>query len=222
LNAKGAFFHSALHPGPVSEVVNRRVYFFLWDVWLCPVEDPPFVRTCSNAVPASNTPVVINDDDTIRFLPGGMDRTNLHARRLLTLLTLNGEIDKTLFRYDIRIVIVFRVFEIDQVSSLKPEHPDPLKLRVMSRMIILFHTGIDASSATNASGKLQAVCPKGIGNGPLGADLKFPPVLLLVSLFQLCNDTFLFFLRHFTEMFLQKVLSFLLRAGGEERKRKTC
>jgi hypothetical protein len=32
---------------------------------------------------------------------------------------------------------------------------------------------------------------------------------------------FLFFFCHFAEMLLQKVLSFLLGAGGEERKRKT-
>jgi hypothetical protein len=201
--------------------VNRGVYFFLWDVWLCPVEDPPFVRTCSNAIPASNTPVVIDHDDTVRFLPGGVDRTNLHARRLLTLLTLNGEIDKTLFRNDIRVVMVFRVFKIDQVSSFEPEHPNPLKLGIMSRMIIFLHTSINASSAPYASGKLQAICPEGIGNGLLGADLKFPSIFLRVSLFQPCNDTFLLFFCHFSEMFLQEVLSFLLGAGGEERKRKT-
>ena len=97
---------------------------------------------------------------------------------------------------------MFRVFKVDQVSSLESENPDPLKLRIMAGLVILFHTGVDASSAPNASGKLQAVCPKGIGQGRLGADLKFSSIFLLISLFQFCNDTFLFFGCHFPKMFL--------------------
>jgi hypothetical protein len=92
----------------------------------------------------------------------------------------------------------------------------------MTGMIVFFHTRIDASPATDTSREFEAVCPKGIRNGLLSADLKFPPIFLLVSPFQLGNNFFLFFLSHFMEMFLQKVFSFLLRAGGEERKRKAC
>jgi hypothetical protein len=137
------------------------------------------------------------------------------------LLTLNRHIDE-IFLGDLRrVIIMFRVFEIDQVSSLESENPDPLKLRIMARIIVFFHAGIDTSPATNTSRKLEAVCPKGIGNSLLGADLKFPSIFLQVSLLQFFDDTFLLFWCHFPKMFLQKVLTFLLRARGEERKRKT-
>jgi hypothetical protein len=86
----------------------------------------------------------------------------------------------------------------------------------MPRLIIFSYTGIDTSSAPDASRKLQAVCPKGIGNCPLGADLKFPSIFLQVFMFQLGNDTFLFFRCHFPKMFLYKVLGLLFCTGGEE------
>jgi hypothetical protein len=222
LDTKGAFVHGTFHSGSISKVVDGRVYLLFGNVRLCPVENPSFVRAGCNAVSASNTPVVIHHDDPIRFLPGGVDRTYLHAGRLLTLLALNREIDESLLGNQFRVIVMFRVFEIDQVSSLEPENPDPLELRIMARMVVFLHTGIDASSAANTSGKFQAVSPEGIGKSFLRADLKFPSIFLLISLFQLCNDTLLFFLCHFAEMFLQEVLNFLLGAGGEERKRKAC
>jgi membrane associated rhomboid family serine protease len=77
-----------------------------------------------------------------------------------------------------------------------------MKLRMMARIIVFFHTGIDASSAADTSGKLQAISPERIGHGLLGADLKFPSIFLEVSLFQLYNGLFLFFFGHFVEMLL--------------------
>jgi hypothetical protein len=151
LDTKGAFFHSTLHSGSVSKVVDRRVYLLFGNVWLCPVEDSPFIGACCNAVPATNAPVVINHDDPVRFLPCGMDRTYLHTRRILTLLALNGEIDESFFWNQVRVIVMFRVFEIDQVSSFESENSDPLKLRVMARMIVFFHTGINTSPASDAS-----------------------------------------------------------------------
>jgi hypothetical protein len=202
LDTKGALFHGTLHSGPVSKIVDRGIDLLFRNVWLRPVEDPSLVGAGCNAVPATNAPVVVDHDDTIRFLPGGMNRTYFHAGRLLTLLTLNGEIDESFFRNYVRVIVMFRVFKVDQVSSFESENPDPLKLRIMAGLVILFHTGVNTSSTPNASRKLQAVCPKGIGNGLLGADLKFSSIFLLVSFFQLCNDPFLIFGCHFLKMFL--------------------
>jgi hypothetical protein len=202
--------------------VNRGVYFLLGNVWLCPVEYPSFIGAGRDTVSAANAPVVIYHHDPVRLLPSGMDRTYFYTGRILALLALNGEIDESFFWNQSRVIIMFGVFKIDQVSSFEPENSDPLELGVMAGRIVFFHTGIDASSAANTSGKLQAICPKSIGNRFLIADLKFPPIFLQVSLFQLCDDTFLLFLGHLAEMFLQKVLRFLLCAGGEKRKRKTC
>jgi hypothetical protein len=182
--------------------VDRWIYLFFWNVWLCPVEDSPFIRARGNAVPAPDAPVIIHHHNPIWFLPGGVDRANFYTGRLLTLLTLDGKIDESLLGNDFGVIVMVRVFKIDQISSLEPENPDPLKLRIMARVIILFHTGINASPAANTSGKLEAVCPKGIGNSFLGADLKFSPVFLQVSLLQFFNDTFLFFWCHFPKMLL--------------------
>jgi hypothetical protein len=132
--------------------VDRGIDLLFWNVWLRPVEDSPLIGAGCDAVPATDAPVIINHDDTIRFLPGGVDRTYLHAGRLLTLLTLNGEIDESLFRNQVGVIVMFRVFKIDQVSSFESENPDPLKLRIMARVIIFFHTGIDASPTANTSG----------------------------------------------------------------------
>jgi len=52
---------------------------------------------------------------------------------------------------------MFRVFEIDQISSLQLEDPDPMELTFVAGLIILLDTGVDASPATDASGKLKAV-----------------------------------------------------------------
>jgi hypothetical protein len=195
--------------------MDRRINLLFWNVWLRPVEDSPLIGAGCDAVPATDAPVIINDDNPIRFLPGRVDRTYLHAGRLLALLTLNGEIDESFFRNQVRMIVMFRVFKIDQVSSSESENPDPLKLRITARVVILFHTGIDASSAPDASGKLQTVCPEGIGNGRLGADLKFSSIFLQVSLFQLCNDMFLFFGCHLPKMFLQEILAFFLGTRRE-------
>jgi hypothetical protein len=138
------------------------------------------------------------------------------------LLTLNGEVDESFFWNQVGVIVMFRVFKVDQVSSFESENPDPLKLRVMARMVILFHTGIDASPTTDTSRKLQAVCPKGIGNRLLGADLKFSSIFLLISLLQLCNDMFLFFFCHLAKMFLQEIFGLFLGAGGEQGERSTC
>jgi hypothetical protein len=132
LDTKGALFYSTLHSGPVSKVVDRRVYLFFGNVWFCPIKDSSLIRACCDAVPATDAPVVIHHDDTVRFLPGGMDRTYLHTRRILTLLALNGEIDESFFWNQVRVIVMFRVFKIDQVSSFESENPDPLELGVVT------------------------------------------------------------------------------------------
>jgi hypothetical protein len=202
LDTKGAFIHSTLHSGSVSQIVDRRVDLLFRNVWLCPDEDSSFIWAGGNAVPAPNAPIVIHHHDTIWFLPGGMDRTDLHTGRVFALLALDREIEESLFWNQVRVIIMFRIFEIDQISSFESENSDPVKLGVMAGRIVFPHTGIDASSAANTSGKLQAIAPEGIRNGFFRADLKFLSIFLQVSLFQISNDLFLFFLRHLAEMFL--------------------
>jgi len=61
------------------------------------------------------------------------------------------------------------VFEIDQVSLWASELWS-IEVEDMARLIIFFHTGIDASSAANAPWEFQAVAPKSIRNGFFRAD----------------------------------------------------
>jgi hypothetical protein len=72
---------------------------------------------------------------------------------------------------------MFGVFKIEQVSSLEPKNPDPLKLGVMSGVIVFFYTSINAPPATNTARKFKAIAPEGIGQSSLCADLKFLTIL---------------------------------------------
>jgi hypothetical protein len=150
-----------------------------------------------------------------------MDRTHLHTGGIFTLLALNRKIDISFLRHGDRIVVMFRVFEVDQISPLEPENPDPLKLRFVSGLIIFFHARINTSSASDAPRKLEAIAPKGIRKSFLGTDLKFLPILFEVSLFQLCDDPFLFFRGHLDKTFLQKIFGLLFCTGGEKRESHT-
>jgi len=202
--------------------VNRGVQLLRRNVRFAPIENPSFIGTGCDAIPATDTPVVVHDHDPIRLLPGGMDRTDLHTGGILTLLALDGKIDIPFLRNRVGIVVMFRVFEIDQISSLQLEDPDPMKLTFVAGLIILLDTGIDASPAADASGKLKAVAPEGILLGFLRTDLEFPSIFLLISLLQFGNEAFLFLFGHLQKMFLKEVLDFLFCARGEERDRHSC
>ena len=113
------------------------------------------------------------------------------------------------------------VFEVDQVTPLELEDPDPLELMFVTGVIILFYTRIDTSSAPDAPGKVQPVPPQRIRNSLLRTDLKFFTIFLKVSLFKFGNDPLLLFRRHLLKTFLQEVLGFFLRTGGEKRHGET-
>jgi hypothetical protein len=201
--------------------VDGGIDLFFWNIGLCPVEYPSFIRTGCDAVSATDAPIVIDHHKPVRFLPGRMDRAHLNAGRVLAVLALNREIKKPFLWHLRRIIVMLGVIEFDQASPFESENPDPLKLVLRAGVIIFFYTRVDAPSASNASGKIEAVSPEGIGNGLLCADLEFFPVFLKVSLLQFGNDPFLIFRRHLLKTLLQEVLGFLFRAGGEKRDGQT-
>ena len=202
--------------------MNRSVQLLPRNVRFAPIEDPSFIGAGCDAISTTDAPVIVYDDDSIRLLPGGMDRTDLYTGRILTLLALNGKIDIPFLRNRVRIVVMFRVFEINQISSLQLEDPDPMKLTFVAGLIILLDTGIHASPAADASGKLKAVTPEGILLGSLRADLEFLSIFLLISLLQFGNEAFLFLFCHLQKMFLKEVLDFLFCARRKERDRHSC
>jgi hypothetical protein len=96
--------------------MDGRIPLFDRDVWLCPVKDSPLIRACRNAVPATDAPVVIDHYQAIWFFPGSMDRTYFHTRRVLTMLALNRQIDEAFLWDQVRVIVMLRIFEIDQAS----------------------------------------------------------------------------------------------------------
>jgi hypothetical protein len=218
LNAKGTLVHGTLHPRPVPQVMDRGVDLLSWNIGLRPVEDPSFIGAGRDAVPAPNAPVVIHHHKAVGFLPGGMDRTNFHAGRVLAVLALNGQIDKTLLGNESSVIVMFGVLEIDQATPLEPENPDPVELMLRSGVIVFFDTGVDAFSAPDAPGKIQAISPEGIRKGLLRADLEFFSVFFKVSLFQFGDDPLLFLPVHLSEMLLEKVFGFLFRHTGRKKR----
>ena len=97
-----------------------------------------------------------------------------------------------------------------------------MELTFVAGLIILLNARIDASPATDASGKLKAVTPEGILLGFLRTDLEFPSIFLLISLLQFGNEAFLFLFCHLQKMFLKEVLDFLFCARGEQGDGHSC
>jgi len=105
-----------------------------------------------------------------------MNRTSLHAGWILTLLTLDGDVDGSFLRDRFGIIVMLGVFEIDQASPLEPDDPDPVELAIVSGVVILLGAGIDAPSAADTPRKLKPITPESFGKGFLSADLKLLPV----------------------------------------------
>ena len=60
---------------------------------------------------------------------------------------------------------MFGVFEIDQVSSLKPENPDPVELRIMARIDCFPLHRHRRIFDNQCIGKVQGHSPKGYPEG---------------------------------------------------------
>jgi hypothetical protein len=202
--------------------VDGGVYFLFGEIRLSPVEDPPLIGTGCDAIPAPDAPVVIDDHDPVRLLPCGMNGTDFDTGRIFTLLALNGKIDKALFRDRFRIIVMFRIFEVDHVPSLQLEDPDPMKLRIMPGLVVFLYTPIHTPPASDAPGKVESVTPESFREGLFRADLKFLPKSLEVSLLQFFNGLFFFSRRHLMKMLLQKVLGLFFGAGREQRHSGAC
>ena len=74
-------------------------------------------------------------------------------------MALDGHIEEPFLRDQRGIVIMFRVFQIDEVSPLEPENPDPLELRSVAGVVVLFDTRINTSPAADAPGKFKTIPP---------------------------------------------------------------
>jgi hypothetical protein len=150
-----------------------------------------------------------------------MDWTHLHTRRVLTVLTLDGHVNEPRLRNLFGIVIMLGILQIDQGALLEPDDPNPVELRIVTGVVVFIHTGIDAPPTTDAAREIQTITPQRIRKRFLRTDRKFLSVFLLVSLFELANDSFLLVRRHLAKMLLKEIFLLLFRARNEGE-RKPC
>src|SRR5574337_1899357 len=110
-----------------------------------------------HAVPAADAPIIVDDDDAVRLFPGGLGGTSPDTGGVLALLALDGHVEIILFRDQLRIIVLFRFFEVDPLLALlEAQHADPVYLRVLG-LVVLFDARIHASSAADAAGQIEAV-----------------------------------------------------------------
>ena len=205
LDTKRAFFHNIFHSRPVPQIMDIRIQFFNWNVGLSPVKDPSFIRTGRDTITAAYAPVVIDNYDTVRFLPRRLDGTDAYTGGIFALLALNRHVHEPRFRHCFGIVVVLRILQVDQAPLLQADDSYPLELRVDPGLVVFFHTGVNASSATYTSRQVQAVAPESPRLGRPCADPEFLLVFSKIHLLQPPDDLLLFFFRHFPEAFLEKL-----------------
>ena len=144
---------------PIAQIVRVRVELLGRNPGLGPVEVPRPVGAGCHAVAAADAPVVIDDDDAIRLLPGRRGRAGFHALRVLALLTGDRKIGLPFGGHllvDVEGIAVLEIDSTDHVLALELENADPLDLGV-TRLVVLRDTAVDAAPATDAAADIQAV-----------------------------------------------------------------
>ncbi len=80
---------------------------------LSPVEMAGAVRTGGHAAAAADTPIVIDNDYTIRVSPGSPDRTTLDTVRIFAVLAGYRDIEMAFIRDFLMVVIEVCIGEVD-------------------------------------------------------------------------------------------------------------
>ena len=155
LDAEVAFLHDSLPPRAVAQIRHFGVEAVLWNRRLGEVKPPRPIGAGRFAIAAANAPIVINDGDPVGFLPGGMDRANLDARRILALLALHRHVEVTLFRHGFRRIKVVGLVNVQRAVG-QLENADVLNFGI-ARLVVFRHAGVDAFAAADAARQIQAI-----------------------------------------------------------------
>ena len=154
VQAEGAFLHHALRTDAVAEVALVWINLCGGDLRLLPVEAAGVIRTRGLAVAAADAPVVIHDDDSVFFLPGGLDRADIDAGRMLALLALHGHVVFVRLR-DGMVVVDVAFLEVHRAfRHLKDADVALVRGAVM---IVLQMACLGAFAAAVADGKIERV-----------------------------------------------------------------
>ena len=156
LNTKSALLYDTFIAWPITEKMGVGIGFFCRQIGLSPIELSGVVRASSHASAAADTPIIIHDDDAVRFGPGRTDRTTLDTGGIFTLLTGYGKIIMPFMRDLFVIVIHVGVYKIDAFLFFHFEDLDVVDLRVTG-LIVFVHTTVNTFAATDTSGDIEAV-----------------------------------------------------------------
>src|SRR5262249_39396059 len=145
----------ALSARTITQVRHVRVQPIFRNRGFGPIETAREIRTSRFTVTAADAPVVINDGDAIRLLPGGLYRAYLHAGRILTLLALHRHVKKAFLGYARRSVIVVGHFHVQRAMG-HLQYADVLNLGV-PRLVVLRDAGMHAFAATDTARQVEAI-----------------------------------------------------------------
>jgi hypothetical protein len=180
MDAKRALLDDPVRARPVAEYVRVRIDLVFGNLRLAPVEVARPVGTRGDAVPATDAPVVVDDDDPVGLLPGRLRRAGRDAGRILALLAGDGQIELVLGGHLVVVVEGVPLVEIDRPDGVLPlilEDADPVDLRV-PRLVVLLDARVHAAPAADAARDVESV-PE---HDPVIRGLRAHPERLPVSL----------------------------------------
>jgi hypothetical protein len=187
VDAEGALLHDSLGSRSVAEVVGVGLDLLGRDSRVRPVEVARPVGAGGHAAAAADAPVVVDDRDAVRLLPGRLHRTDLDAGWVAALLAGHGHVEGLLLRYQLRLVVGVRFGQVDAGLLLHPQHPDPVDLRVAG-LVVLVDTGVDAAPAADAARDVETVAELHPIHGRRVAHRDLTPVALRVLPLELGQD----------------------------------
>src|SRR6266508_4280431 len=176
LDAEGALLHHARLASAVAQIVLVRVHLFGRNLRRAPVEAARPVGAGGHTVAAPDAPVVVDDRDAVRFLPGGADGADLHTRRISALEALGAQVEVALRGH---LVLEGRVgvVEIDD-AVLHLEDADVLGGGAPVE-VVLVDAGLDAAAEPLALRNVEGIAEHhaGLGAGGLDGDVHPAPQL---------------------------------------------
>jgi hypothetical protein len=115
-----------------------------------PIEIARSIGTSGHAAAATDTPIVIDDDNAIRLGPGSSDRAAFHTNGISALLALDWEVKMPFIRYFLIVVVDVGVYEIYALLFFHFQDFNPEHLGI-SGLVVLLHTSVDTFAAADAS-----------------------------------------------------------------------
>src|SRR5262249_5404395 len=162
LDAERALLDHPPHAKPVPQVVLIRVHLVGGNDRVAPVEAARVVGARRDAIAAPGAPVVVDDDDAVRLHPGGLDRADVHAGRILTVEALRADVEVAGSWHLVEEVVLgageveFTVLELVDADVLDARSPV---------LIVFLHAAADAVHVPAALRDVEGVSVEDVGPG---------------------------------------------------------